>query len=101
MCDAGRGTATMLTSDVLHGHARRQRRRVEWLHHFACLLVPGARLAKRGAPRVHARCSTHARLMARLSTVCCIGHPAGQNDDANVHKSNEPSEAAPTVASGD
>ena len=44
------GTATMLTSDVLHGHARHQRRRSESLHHLACL-------ACRGAP-VHAHDST-------------------------------------------
>jgi hypothetical protein len=31
-----RGTATMLTSDVLHGHARHQRRRFRSLHHLAC-----------------------------------------------------------------
>jgi hypothetical protein len=89
----------MLTSDVLHGLARRQRRRIPSLHHLACTHVPvrPAFYGRRGGSPLHA----HDKLPhARLWQCCfCVPCPAGQTNDAFMHKSNEPHEAEHLVTS--
>lgn len=63
-----RGTATMLTSDVLHGHARHQRRRFRSLHHLAC---SWRLLVWRGASPVHARDTTYTCTSYGSATSAC------------------------------
>lgn len=94
------GTATMLTSDVLHGHARRQPRR--------CLIVtsyPRLHLASAVYGGVQFRCmhtTLHMHvLLQRYFGGACAPCPAGQNNDAFRHKSNEPHEAERPIVSGD
>jgi hypothetical protein len=90
----------MLTSDVLHGHARRQRRRCQIVTSYPRFYLPCVVYGG-----VQCRCM-HTTLHTHVLWQCYAGGasapcPAGQNNDAFMHKSNELHEAERAIVSGD
>lgn len=88
----------MLTSDVLQGHARRQRRRFRSLHHLACTW---RLFSLEGCWSDVCTRFYYVHMQVLWQCYFCASCPAGQNDDAFMHKSNEQHEAELPVASGD
>ena len=90
------GIATMLTSDVLHGHARRQRQRVQSLHHLAPYFYQ--RLHKMEGCQSSARTRLTAECKSYGSAI--PAHPARLDKDAFImHKATNHKEAEHLMAS--